>query len=205
MKKLGSFYYNQLKGYFERNKNFFIVSVLLFLFSIAIGYMIVTDENIHDINSDSFTPIEDWDKSSQFIDLFKHNFLIDLSCILMGITFSIYPFVINLINGIMVGYILKLAPYEIFLLGIVPHGLFEIPSSIVAFVGSLTVTKIEINLIKGILQRDKTFKGELYNSKDLFKDVLISIILIMILLIISGFIEAYITPDLLNWYLSIHS
>lgn len=201
MKKLTYFYYNEFINYLNRNKIFYLISVLLFVLSMAVGYSLVSVEDIESINDQTFTPIEDWDKPTQFVDLFKHNFIIDLGCIIGGLTFSIYSALVNLINGMMVGYVLRLAPTGIFMLGIVPHGIFEIPSSIVAFVGSLSVTKIEINLIKGVLQNGKTFKGELFNSRDLFKDVLISLLLVMILLLIAGFIEAFITPDLLNWYI----
>ncbi|RAP54645.1 MAG: hypothetical protein BZ137_01175 [Methanosphaera sp. rholeuAM130] len=203
MKKLKSFYIEELTQYIDRNKKFYMISIFLFLFSMAIGYSLVSADEIESINDESFTPIEDWDKPFQFIDLFKHNFAIDLTCILGGLTFSIYSAIVNFINGVMVGYVLRLAPTAIFLLGIVPHGIFEIPSSIVAFVGSLSVTQIEINLIKGVLQNNKTFKGELHKSRYLFKDVLISLLLVMVLLILAGFIEAYITPDLLNWYIGL--
>lgn len=201
MKKLKSFYINQFIDYINRNKIFYLVSILLFLASMAVGYSLVSVEDIESISESSFNTIEDWDKPHRFLELFEHNFTIDLSCILGGITFSIYSLILNFINGVMVGYVLRLAPTTIFILGVVPHGIFEIPSSIVAFVGSLSVTKIEINLIKGVLQNGKTFKGELYNSRDLFKDVIISLMLVMLLLLIAGFIEAYITPDLLNWYI----
>jgi stage II sporulation protein M len=201
MKKLAEFYLAEFNQYLGRNKIFYLASVILLLFSVSVGYSLVSVDEIENINNQEFTPIEDWDKSTEFTDLFKHNFMIDLTCIIGGLTFSIYSLIVNFVNGAMVGYILRLAPKEIFILGIVPHGIFEIPSSVVAFVGSLSVTKIEINLIKGILQNNKTFKGELHNSRQLFKDVLISLLLVMILLIIAGFIEAYITPDLLNWYI----
>jgi uncharacterized membrane protein SpoIIM required for sporulation len=76
----------------------------------------------------------------------------------------------------------------------IPHGIFEIPQLILTVVCSMLVTKLEINLIKGVLQKDKTFKGELRNSSTIIKDIILSITIIVVCLIIAAVIEGYITP-----------
>ncbi len=82
-------------------------------------------------------------------------------------------------------------------MGIIPHGIFEIPSSVFALSGALMITSFELKIIKGVLSSKTTVKEEIENSIYLIKDAIISVGIVFLLLIIAAFIETFITPILL--------
>lgn len=132
-----------------------------------------------------------------FIDLFFYNFSIDFECIIGGLFLSIPSLIITFVNACQIGVLFNEVNIIIILLGVLPHGIFEIPSSIFAFSGALMLTSFELNILNGILSSKTTVKEELNNSIYLVKDAIISVGIVFVLLIIAAFIETFITPLLL--------
>ena len=132
------------------------------------------------------------------IQIFLNNLKVASIIIVSGLLFSIFSLMILFSNGIIIGFMFSIVPAPLMLLYIVPHGIFEIPQLLISIVCAILVTRLEINLIKGVLQRDKTFKGELQNSSQIIMDIILSVSLIIVLLLIAAFVEAYITPGLAN-------
>ena len=52
-------------------------------------------------------------------------------------------------------------PLPVIIYGILPHGIFEIPSSIFALAGAIMLFKTEINVIKGIISSKTTVKDKI--------------------------------------------
>lgn len=193
-----------IKDYFKRNKRFFIVSLILFIFvlvlGIIFGYMLVNGQNsmIHQsLNSSNSTPLSDL-KISPLL-LFSRNVSVDLLTIVSGLLFSILSVVIVAYNGFLIGIMFG-ADWLLGVLGIVPHGIFEYTASIFSLVAAFIITKIEINIIKAIFSKEKTVKGVLIESKVDYIDILISVVFVIVLLVIAALIEAYVTPFIVTSY-----
>lgn len=192
---------NNLKEYFYRNRYYILLAVIILAISIIIGYIYrdmfkqIMIELLKNMNI-SDTP------SIAVGELFTNNLRVTLLIMLFGALFSIISTIILFINGIVIGFVSSLVPLPVMLAYVIPHGIFEIPATILAVVGAFLITKIEIDLIKGTLQKDKTFKGEIKNSSQLMKDVILTITIIVVLLVIAAIIEAFITPIIGNWIVS---
>lgn len=148
-------------------------------------------------NNDDITNLFEDYSFEGFINLFLYNFSIDFGCILGGLVFSIPSLIVTFVNASQIGVIFSEVNFIIILLGIIPHGIFEIPSSVFALSGALMITSFELKIIKGILSSKTTVKEEIENSIYLIKDAIISVGIVFLLLIIAAFIETFITPILL--------
>lgn len=148
-------------------------------------------------NNNSITNLFEDYSFEGFIKIFLYNFSIDFGCILGGLVFSIPSLIVTFVNASQIGVIFSEVNFIIILLGIIPHGIFEIPSSVFALSGALMITSFELKIIKGILSSKTTVKEEIENSIYLIKDAIISVGIVFLLLIIAAFIETFITPILL--------
>lgn len=129
-----------------------------------------------------------------FIELFLHNFSIDLSCILSGLLLSVPSIIITLINAMMIGSLFPTVPTAIIIMGVLPHGIFEVPSSVFALAGGFMLTTLEIRLFKGVVSSKYSVKDKINESNMLIKDIILTIIIVFTLLYIAAFIETFITP-----------
>ena len=150
-------------------------------------------ENNEDIASNLF---EDYSFKG-FVDLFLYNFSIDFACIIGGLFLSIPSLLITFTNACQIGVLFSEVNFIILLFGVIPHGIFEIPSSVFAFSGALMLTSFELKILKGILSSKTTVNDELNKSIYLVKDAIISVGIVFVLLTLAAFIETFITPLLL--------
>ena len=135
-----------------------------------------------------------------FLNLFLYNLVIDFECLFGGLFLSIPSVIITFINACQIGIIFTDVDYILVLFGVIPHGIFEIPSSVFAFSGALMLTSFELKLLKGVFSSKTSVKEEINNSIYLVKDALISAVIVSGLLLIAAFIETFITP-LLLWFI----
>ncbi len=137
-----------------------------------------------------------------FVNLFLYNFSIDFGCILGGLLLSIPSMIITFINAGQIGALFSQVDFIIILFGVLPHGIFEIPSSLFALAGALMLTSFELKMIKGILGGKTSAIEEIDRSIYLVKDAVISVEIVFALLVTAAFIETFVTP-LLLWLLII--
>ena len=186
-----------VKGYFHRNKKIFIVSILIFLILGSIGTILNMDTmNIeHKSVAAAMNSNTNNDAFGDFVRLFIHNFIYDVSVIIGGLLLFIPALQLTFINATnMITLFVKGNPLML-LVGVIPHGIFEIPSSIFATAGALMLFLTEINVIKAIISRNK-ISDAINESETLIKDAILTIIIVFVLLLIAAFIEAFITPML---------
>lgn len=195
---------NYLKGYFNRNKRIFIISIILFIVLGSIGTMTNSNtmnfdgnKNISGIQSNANNEAYKDSSIAGFIFLFIHNFINDFTTIIGGLFLFIPSLYISFINATnMITLFVKGNPI-LLLLGVIPHGIFEIPSSIFAMAGGLMLFISEIRVIKAIITRSGVRKA-IDDCNELIKDAIISTEIVFVLLLIAAFIETFITPALLN-------
>ena len=199
-----------LSGYFHRNKKIFIISIVLF---IALGCVGICFEGTTDftklldgvsggdIQSDDmddgfYTPSFDG-----FIGLFLHNLANDYMCLFGGLFLFIPTILFSYVNSRNFISLFIDSPISLLLLGILPHGIFEIPSSIFAMAGGMMFFTMELKLLEALFTK-KSIKREFDESKILIGDAFVTAAIIFVLLFIAALIETYITPELLiNFYL----
>ena len=184
-----------LKGFFKRNKKLLITSFIIIIASLIIiaicGRMLFGAEAVNSINKGTVNNF------SGFIDLFFTNFKSDVVVLLGGFVLSIWSLIQSIFNCLVAGMFLGMDP-SIFVVGILPHGIFEYAASVFSLTGAFIITKLEIASVKAWLSKDQTVKEVLKDNKFAIKDIILIIVFIIILLLIAAFIENYITPMLLN-------
>lgn len=195
MFKIEIFTLDYLKGFLKRNKRLLIISFIIIIASLilaaVVGRILFGVETITSANKITTTNF------SGFIDLFVHNLKSDTIVLLSGFVLSIFSVILSIFNCLVAGMFLGINHYA-FVVGILPHGIFEYAASVFALTGAFIITKLEIASFKAWLSKDYTVKEVLNNNKNAIKDIILMIIFIIILLLIAALIENYITPILLN-------
>lgn len=186
-----------IKSYISRNANYFIISIIIFLISALLGFYF--NNYFNNILPDHFrmaTSIID-EINVDFRDIFIHNIFIDLSVVFNGFLFSIDSIITTVLNGVLLGYAFSRVNTILFVVGITPHGIFEIPSSIFALAGALMLTHFTINMAKAALSKNNTMKDEYHNNSCyLLEAYIVTFIICFILLAVAAFIEGNITEPL---------
>lgn len=187
-----------LKEYCDRNKKFFIISVIIFVASIVIGA--IFSENFetfaNEIIRQMLNEISMNSISEGALDLFLNNITASIIMLLSGLLFSIFSVFAMILNGILIGYVFTLIDPVVFFVGTLPHGIFELTALMLSLTGAFILTKIEIKVIKALFR--KNLKSEMENIKIDLKDVLFTFIVSFVLIVIAAIIEAAITPVLIN-------
>lgn len=194
---------NYVKDYFIRNRNLILLGIIIFVFSIIVGYVFngVFKDIMLEAMKNMNIPLDDPVKGT--VALFLNNIRVNLMMILLGFTFSVISVMVLFVNGVLIGFVTSIVPGHIIFLYTFPHGIFEIPALFLAILGSFLVTKFEIKLLKGIFQNGKTFKGELHDSGLLIKDIVLTIVLVTVLLCIAAVIEANFTIVIGNFIMGL--
>ena len=107
-------------------------------------------------------------------------------------------------NGFFVGYYVAiqddLARVLAFLL---PHAIFELPSCILACASGLVLFNYFYDFVKSYLKDDLSFKDALVINSDRLKQAIIIFSVSLILMIVAGFVEVYLTVPIAGFFLAI--
>ena len=192
----------------KRNKSFILVGVILFVIGSIAGYTVyLNNPDLANLEGSSiFSGLEQ--KISFFqnlnilgkiIFIFLNNLLVALISVFLGAILGLFPIFIALMNGFVVGIVpgkvLESNGIGYLLVGLVPHGIFEIPAILIAIglglkFGYLIISTI-ISILLGKSTKDNEFKLFIRELKPAFK-------IILILLCIGAFVEILITPLLIT-------
>lgn len=121
--------------------------------------------------------------SMLFPGIFFHNWAAALLTAVSGIYTPLAPALVALINGFVLGFVTGIVGVKIAIVGIVPHGIIELPCFIVAVAAG-------IRLFFRLLSSERP-------ARELKKALLVAAAL-MPFLLAAAFIEAFITPVLLG-------
>lgn len=202
----------EVKLAFIENKNIIIVSSLIFFISLILGY--VFEPNLYSY----FNPlVEDLTNKVQsgiiqitFQDIFFNNIEIVLRMFVYGLFFC-FSALILAFNGFFVGYYVATVPNLAFVLClIIPHGIFEFPSCILACASGFILFKFVYKLIKTFInEKEMKLINRIVNAFSENFDILLHAFIILIvasiLMIIAGIVESYITLPLGMYLMSILS
>ncbi|HZD11912.1 MAG TPA: stage II sporulation protein M, partial [Candidatus Binatus sp.] len=129
------------------------------------------------------------------VDLFFHNWLVSIGTAMAGIGFGFPSFADILFNGFILGYLQPTIPNDaLFFSAILPHGIIEIPSLILA--GSVGI-KLGVGAWK--MRLNPTPENTEGLSRNLREAVYV-VIGLALMFLIAGLIEADITPWIMRLY-----
>lgn len=192
-----------LLRHFKEMKHYFIVVVLVFGFSLYMGWA----------NSDQFThflekqleglrPMIKSISSKEnpqvwlFIFIFLNNAIKSVLIVFCGVFLGVLPLFMLIANGMILGYVLSLQTHEstlsIVLKGILPHGIIEIPVILLACAYGLKigmlVWKMGVQLL--VPAEKRSARIELIRIFQLTKPLSMGIV---VLLLIAAIIESTLT------------
>lgn len=135
---------------------------------------------------DSISQQTDWET---FLAIFQNNAEAMLTVIGFGIFAGIFSVTFLITNGFMTGVIASLFSAEnsllIFIAGILPHGIIELPCMFFAAAIGFKIGKTAIKRLVG---------KKVSLTKELADGLKFAILIILPLLLVAAFIETYITP-----------
>lgn len=193
--------------YLASIKVYIAIVVVLFLCSMAIGYVIpitspdVAQSMVSGLESKA-AELSGQSQPMMMLGIFFNNALASMVSLLLGLVAGIVPLLFVLSNGMVIGIILEMVISKagmadgitLFLVGILPHGIFELPAVLISTAIGL---KLGYSAIKSVLSRKDLVTDELKNG------LLIFFFWILPILLIAAVIETYVTGALLAYF--VHS
>lgn len=176
-----------------------LITTLVFLAGIILCYLALDMEKATKIMKEFMNVKKDIVLSSGQISailLFKNNVIACLIMFLSGIVpFLFLPLFSIFLNGSVIGAVFKMTALaggnvlDLFIRGILPHGIFEIPALIL---GASFGLKLCITVIRKIIGKDAEV---LSTIKELIKKF---VTIVVPLLLVAAGVEAFVTPLLLK-------
>lgn len=186
------------KEYLSALKNYILLAIFIFLFGFFSGYLsaqIFPEEAktvLQEIR-EIYRPVFEMNVWSQFFFVLLNNALTVIFIILFGVIFGIPSFFALFSNGTVLGLVTFSLKqdfgWQMFLLSILPHGIIEIP---VLILGGANGLKIGYSAFKRIVKKQDNIKQELLIALEFLWKILLP------LLLLSSFIEIFITANLLG-------
>jgi stage II sporulation protein M len=179
--------YKSSLNYLKQSKKFLWFSLAIFFLSLIIGILfpIFFKNQIFSFISSLKDQIAGLNPIELIFFIFYNNLKASFFVLILGIFFAIFPLIMTLINGYVIGFVLN---YSIALGGLVviwrifPHGIFEIPAILIS---SGLGIKIGYDLISNLTKKQK--KKSLKNN--FIKSIEVFIFIVIPLLIIAAVIE----------------
>lgn len=204
--KLTAFYENEVISTIKENKMLILFSLALFMLSSISGvyiFQVLLDNNPEVINSfiqqfqEMFGPITQLSPFQLFLTIFYINTRTSFLIMMLGALLGIFPFISLWGNGTILGillgkYMAEGGNYLGFLMGILPHGILEIPAILIAASQGFRLAKEIVSPPIG-LTRSGALRMNISKGIKLFA-------LILPLLLIAAIIEVYISTFLFATY-----
>lgn len=200
--------FSLLFRHFKEMKHYFIAAALVFATGCILGFTnsdqfaLFIEEQLKGIEG-----IAEKVRDSQqpqlllFVLIFFNNLAVALFCIFAGFFFGLFPLFSLLVNGMTLGYIGEAQWVEdrwmIYLKGILPHGILEIPAIVIACAYGI---RFGMMIVKGLLtigsaQRRALFRAEFFRFLRLTVPLCI---FLAIVLLLAAIIESTLTLWLLG-------
>ncbi|MFA6097293.1 MAG: stage II sporulation protein M [Candidatus Paceibacterota bacterium] len=184
-------YLRTLKGYIRFSVRLLILSVVVGVYVAA--YHEKETQAVIDWAADALSGGMDLSRFELFSFLFKNNVTALFYALIESLVFGISAVTMIIANGVIIGVfmvlVVKKASFLYFILGIVPHGIFEIPAAIIA---SSMGMKIGSTVMAKVRRKNVSIIDELYDAVKYF------ILLVVPLLFVAAFVESFITPVILS-------
>lgn len=171
--------FKEASNYLRESYGYFIFVVVLMVFGGIHGaiYSAELGNLLNPYLKELINSVSGLNWWSMTVFIFQNNFKVAFLGILFGIIFGIIPFTNALINGVVIGYVVKITidKASIFeLWRIFPHGIFELPAIIIAL-------GIGIKLGMSVLSKNR-FSERFYASMNVLFYVVLPLLIIAALI-----------------------
>ncbi len=178
-------------------RTYLLVVIVLFAMFYVIGYVAVM--TIPDLGStivsnfkQEVSPLKQASALGLMLGIFGNNALKCLMVIVLGLAFGIAPALFVLANGLILGIVIGVTvqstSWLYILVGVVPHGLIELP---MVFISSAIGLKLGVDMLL------KFIKGNVSLSKEIKEALLIYFVWVLPLLFLAAAVETFVTGPLL--------
>ena len=201
---------DEVKLAFSENRLAIYISIAILFISLILGYFLepYLYSYFNPVVEDLTQKVQSGVLQLTFQDIFLNNLKVILMMFIFGIGCCISVLVL-LFNGFFVGYfVASEGDLLTVLMYIVPHGIFEFSSCILACASGIVLFNFVYKFLKATLnQKEGSISKRISNSFDesyiKLKQALIIFVVSLVLMIIAGFVEVYLTVPIANYVLSI--
>lgn len=186
------------RSYLLSLRPYLIFSLLVLMLAFFWGYLSAqtSPEEAKKVLSklaEIFGPINEMGPFSQLLVIFLNNALTAFLALILGLALAIPPLMIVFSNGVLLGllafFIQDAASWKLFLAGILPHGIIELP---------LIILVVSIGFKLGWLVLKKIFKKDNEIVKEINLALIFFLRIILPLLLLAALLEVFITPLFLH-------
>ena len=189
------------------------ISMAILLISLILGY--VLEPNLHaylnPVVENLSKQVETGNIKLTFHSILSNNIRIVFFMFIFGLL-CCFSALILAFNGFFVGYFVAVNSNDMFktLLLLIPHGIFEFSSCIIACASGFVLFKFLYRFLKAFARNDEgSLSNQLYESYvenfDKLKQSIMLLLVATVLMIIAGIFEVYLTLPIANFILSISS
>ncbi len=197
-------YEGLIGGLYNRNETFFMLSAMIFIASLFIGYAFagMLEPLLGNMLGDFKRRLTQGELQITTFSLFANNLKVALLIYGGGLIFGLVTAFYLISNGVFIGYTAAQFQLGDFIIYTIPHGIFELLGIIIAGAAGFKLGSIVLNILKGLLKLQSDFsmsnqlKYLLEVNLDDFKDTLIMMGIAVALIFIAAIIEANFT---LSW------
>jgi stage II sporulation protein M len=190
-------YFQEIKEYFYTLRYYIIFSFLIFLLAAFAGYFFAqnysegTEKILKEVGA-ILEPVGEMSIIEQLFFIFFNNAFTGFLAILLGVVLGIFPFFCLFGNGEILGILAFFTSQKLslstFFVGILPHGIIEIPVLILVCASGIRIGKVIIN---------KLFRGKGEAKKELSLALIFFLKILLPFLFLAAIIETFITPQFL--------
>ena len=204
---------NEIKRAFSENKLAIYSSIAIFLFSFISGFVFKQYLNsiLTPVVNDLSQKVQSGVIKLTFADIFSNNLMVILRMFICGLTFC-FSALILAYNGFFIGFYMSSSNNLFYTaLLIIPHGIFEFSSCILACSGGFVLFNFIFKFLKSLWNQDnddpilESLRVSFYESYDKLKQAFILFIIALILMVIAGFVEVYLTIPIARLIVSLLS
>lgn len=196
-------YYNEVKLAFLENKSAIYISLFILIFSLILGYLLepYLYSYFNPVVDDLSQKVETGVVKLTFQDIFLNNILIIFQMFIYGLLFCLSIFLLAY-NGFFIGYYVAIQNNLFRVLAmLIPHGIFELTSCLFACSSGLVLFNFLFKFFKTYLKEDMTLKKSFSINRYKLKQAIIIFIISVVLMIIAGFVEVYLTIPIAHFLL----
>lgn len=201
--KLLKQFYREIKLAFLENKSAIYISFFILIFSLILGYVLepYLYSYFHPVVDDLTQKVQSGTIKLTFTDIFLNNIIISFQMFVYGLFFCL-SIVLLAYNGFFLGYYVAIQDnlFRVIVM-LMPHGIFELTSYILACSSGLVLFNFLFRFFKSYLKEDLTLKNSFYNNLDKLKQAIILFLISALLMVIAGFIEVYLTIPIAHFIL----
>ncbi|MBE6513041.1 MAG: stage II sporulation protein M [Methanobrevibacter olleyae] len=214
----------ETKAAFSNNKMLLLLSILLFVIPLLIGYFYADSisEYIQPMVDNFRNQVEEGTITLTTHSIFTNNVTVAFILYALGALGGVLGAIVLANNALFIGYFGADFDIIAYLILTLPHGIFEIPAIILATTGGFVLLSFILHFIWNLMSPDYSYlnlfdpyfsdvkispkqriTAAFKKNQNKIKESFIFLCLGVIFLIIAAFIEANITLPLANWIFSL--